>query len=221
MPDSVTQMNKEQLELLNNLVEFGKIAVPSIITLLAVILGARVGFRFSLKRFKHEKRLDFINQQVTEFYSPLVGCRMRIRSSSELRVELSSACGTAWKKICDEQPTPFLDHEKHFEPFKKQIEDENQRFPKYLLPLYDQMVDIFTKKLWLAENSTKEFYKPFCRYVELWHRFYDDAIPPRVLEEVTIDEKDLLPFYEDLERNLNALRSELSQKKERRTCQST
>ena len=189
MPESLTQLNKEQLELLNNLIEFGKIAVPSLITLLAVFLGARVGYRFSLKRFKLEKRLDFICQQVTEFYSPLVGCRMRIRASSELRVELSGACGTAWKKICKEQPTPFLDHEKHFEPFKKQIEDENQRFPKYLLPLYDQMVDIFTKKYWLAENSTKEFYKPFCRYVELWHRFYDDAIPPRVLEEVRIVEK--------------------------------
>ncbi|MEW6614789.1 MAG: hypothetical protein AB1401_04925 [Thermodesulfobacteriota bacterium] len=214
-------MNKEQLELLNNLIEFGKIAVPSLITLLAVFLGARVGYRFSLKRFNLEKRLDFISQQVTEFYSPMVGFRMRIRASSELRVELSSACGTAWGKICEEQPTPFLEHEKHFEPFKKQIEDENQRFPKYLLPLYDQMVDNFAKKYWLAENSTKEFYKPFCTYVELWHRFYDDAIPPRALEEVKIEEKDLLPFYENLEETLNSLRGELAQKEERRTCKST
>ena len=136
---------------------------------------------------------------------------MRIRASSELRVELSSAGNTAWKKICTEQPHPFIEHATYFEPFKKQIEDENQRFPKYLLPLYDQMIDIFTKNYWLAEDSTKEFYKPFCRYIELWHRFYDDAIPPRVLEEVTLDEKDLLPFYENLESNLNMLRCELSQ----------
>ena len=74
------------------------------------------------------------------------------------------------------------------------------------------MVDIFTKKYWLAENSTKKFYKPFCKYVELWHRFYDDAIPPRVLEEVRIVEKDLIPFYENLETNLNSLRGELAQK---------
>jgi hypothetical protein len=137
---------------------------------------------------------------------------MRIRASSELRIELSRGCDTAWRKICDEQPHPFLEHEKHFEPFKKQIEDENQRFPKYLLPLYDQMVDIFTKNFWLAEASTKEFYKPFCRYVELWHRFYDDAIPLRGLDEVTINEKDLLPFYEDIEKNLDLLTKELSQK---------
>ncbi len=213
MSDATTQLTEQQIELFKNLIDFGKIAVPSLITLLAVVLGARVGYRFSLRRFKLEKRLEFINQQVTKFYSPLVGCRMRSRASSELRVELSRVCNSAWIKICEEQPKPFLDHEKHFDPFKKQIEDENQRFPKYLLPLYDQMVDIFTKNFWLAEDSTKEFYKPFCRYVELWHRFYDDAIPPRVLEEVTIDEKDLLPFYDDLENNLNRLRHELSQKK--------
>lgn len=112
---------------------------------------------------------------------------------------------------------PFLDHEKHFEPFMRQIEDENKRFPKYLLPLYDEMVDVFTKNYWLAEDSTKEFYKPFCRYVQLWHRYYDDAIPPRVLEEVQIDEKSLLPFYEDLEINLIKLRIELAQKDVRRT----
>jgi hypothetical protein len=210
MPDASTQLTEQQIELFKNLIDFGKIAVPSLITLIAVVLGARVGYRFSLRRFKLEKRLEFINQQVTEFYSPLVGCRMRIRASSELRVELSAGCNTAWRKICDEQHTPFLDHEKYFEPFKKQIEDENQRFPKYLLPLYDQMVDVFTKKYWLAEDSTKDFYKQFCRYVELWHRYYDDVIPPRVLEEVKLEEKDLLPFYEDLERNLKSLREELA-----------
>lgn len=212
MLESLTKLNEEQLELLKNLIDLGKIVIPSLATLFAVLLGARIGYRFSLKRFEIEKRLDFISQQVTEFYSPLVGCRMRIRASSELRVELSSACGTTWKKICEEQSTPFLDHEKHFEPFKKQIEDENQRFPKYLLPLYDEMVDRFTKKYWLAENTTKEFYKPFCRYVELWHRYYDEAIPPRVLEEVKIDESDLMPFYEDLEKNLNCLTGKIAKK---------
>lgn len=217
MPEILSQLNEQQLQLLNNIIDLAKIALPSLFTLLAVIIGARIGYRFSLRRFKIEKRLDFVRQQVTNFYSPLIGCRMRIRSSSELRVELSRGCNVAWRKICDEQPQPFFDHEKHFEPFKRQLEDENQRFPKCLLPLYDQMVDIFTKNFWLAEDSTKEFYKPFCRYVELWHRFYDDAIPPRVLEEVTIDENDLLPFYADLQKNLNQLRNELAQKEARRT----
>ena len=106
MADASTQLTPQQIELFQNLIDFGKIVVPSLITLLAVVLGARAGYRFALRRLKFEKRLEFINKQVMEFYSPLVGCRMRIRASSELRVELSSGCNIAWRKICDEQPHP-------------------------------------------------------------------------------------------------------------------
>ena len=155
--------------------------------------------------------MDFIRQQITEFYSPLIGSIKRIRASSELRVELSQGADATWKKICAEQPQPFLDNDKFFEPFERQIEKENERFQKLLIPLYDEMATLFTKNFWLAEDSTKEFYQPFCRYVELWHRYYDDAIPPRVFEEVPIEEKSLAPFYKDLERNLARLRTELSQ----------
>lgn len=212
MTDNLSQLNEQQLQFFNNLIELAKIILPAFFTLLAAILGAIFAYRFSIKRFRLEKKYDFIRQQLTEFYSPLAGCRMRIRASSELRVELSKACGTASEKVCKEQPYPFHEHEKRFEPFKKQIEDENQRFPKYVLPLYDQMVDIFTRNYWLAEDSSKHFYKPFCRYVELWHRYYDNAIPPHVLEEIKIDDETLLPFYEDIERHLNELRNKLSQK---------
>lgn len=191
------------------------------VSLLIAILGAIVGYKFALRRFRKERRLDFVRDQVTLLYSPLVGCIKRIRASSELRVELSGACDTAWRRICDENAKPFLDHEKHFEPFKRQIEDENARFPKYLLPLYDQMVDTFTKHYWLAEPSTRVHYKPFCRFVELWHRNLDDAIPPRVLEELHIEEAPLVPFYDDIESHQNRLRDELSINDERRTTPST
>jgi hypothetical protein len=182
--------------------------------LIGIVSTAILTYHFALRKFRKEKRLDFVREQVTQFYSPLVGCIRRIRASSELRVELSRAASIAWQKICEENPRPFTDHEKHFEPFKKHIEDENVRFPKYLLPLYDEMVDIFTKNFWLAENSTKEYYRELCRYVELWHRHFDDSIPPRVYEEVKINEQPLLPFYDNLERNLEKLRDELAQEKE-------
>lgn len=89
MPEIISQLNEQQLNFLNNLVDLAKIALPSLFTLLAVIIGARIGYRLSIRRFKIEKRLDFVRQQVTDFYSPLVGCRTRIRATSELRVELS------------------------------------------------------------------------------------------------------------------------------------
>jgi hypothetical protein len=177
---------------------------------------AILGYYLAVLRFRKEKRLEFIQKQITELYAPMVGSIKRIRVSSGVRVELGAAGNLAWNKICEENPTPFLDFQKHSEPLDGLIEYENRRFPTYILPLYDEMVDRFTKYYWVAENTTRDFYQPFCRYVELWHRYYDDTLPPPILQEVRTDEKPLEPFYDDLERTLGELRMELSQGKRRR-----
>ena len=179
--------------------------------LITAVVGALAGYWFALRRYGKEQQMEFIRQQVTQLYSPMVGCIKRIRACGELRLELSKASDIAWHKICEENPKPFHNHEKHFEPFKKRIEDENIRFREYIIPLYDEMLEIFTKYFWLAEDSTKEFYKPYCRYVEIWHRYLNDAIPPRVLEELKIEEEPLLYFYENLEKHLIKLRNKLAQ----------
>lgn len=209
MTNVVTELRPEQAKFMVELVDLCKVTIPSLCALLAVVLGAWLAYRFAIRRLRLEKRLGFVKQQIEHFYSPMIGSIKRIRASSELRVKLSVACNTAWQKIYEEQSAPFEDHEDHFEPFKRQIEDENKRFPKYLLPLYDHMLDVFTKNYWLAEGSTKEFYKPFFRYVDLWHRYLDNAIPPRIFEEITIEEEPLVPFYKDLESNLSRLKNEL------------
>lgn len=210
MAGALSQLSADQLKLWIDLVDLGKVTIPAAITLLAAILSARLGYQYAERRFRAEKHLDFVRRQITEIYSPLVGLNERIRTSGELRVELSHGAERAWKRICKEQPHPFEDHDKFFEPFERQIEKENERFPQFLLPLYQEMVTVFTKNFWLAEDSTKEFYQPFCRFVELWERYLDEAIPSRVLEEVPIEEDSLVPFYEDLESTLARLRAELS-----------
>ncbi|MDO9533666.1 MAG: hypothetical protein Q7O12_16275 [Deltaproteobacteria bacterium] len=170
-----------------------------------------IGYKLALRKFRKENRRDFILQQVKQFYSPMVGSIKHIRANRELRLELSNVSDVAWHKICEENPKPFHSHKEHFEPFMKQIEYDNQQFRDRILPIYEKMVDIFTNNLWLAEESTKIFYNPFRRYVELWQRYLDDAIPQRVIEELCIEEKYLLPFYEDLEKKLQILRNELAQ----------
>jgi len=173
--------------------------------------GLFIGYKLALRKFRKENRRDFVLQQVKQFYSPMVGYIKHIRGNRELRLELSNFSDVAWHKICDENPKPFHNHEEHFKPFMKQIEYDNQQFHDSILPIYEKMLDIFTNNLWLAEESTKILYNPFRRYVELWQRYLDDAIPSRVLEELSIEENCLLPFYEDLEKNLRILRNELAQ----------
>jgi hypothetical protein len=175
-----------------------------------VLLAAYVGYRFALRQLTHQKRLEFIEKQVTDFYSPMVGCRKRIRSESRLREELSHGSEAAWQDVCAENPTPFHDHAKHFEPYGRLIDYENEKFKNELLPLYDRMVEIFTSNFWLAEVSTQGHYGELIRFVEIWHRYLKQTLPPRVLEHVEHREERLYPLYVDLEDQLARLRSILA-----------
>lgn len=206
-------MNHEQIALLNNLIDMLKIVLPSLFTMLVAWRGANLAYQYTIKQIKYKNHKDFIKKQITEFYSPMLGYKKRIRASGELRVELGHASGEAWRKLCERQPQPFLDSDKYYSPFKKMIDYENEKFPKDLLPLYDKMEKLFTENYWLANSDTKEYYGPFCRYVELWHRDYDGAIPNEVHDIVKIEEEPLNPFYENLETTLEQLTAEISNKK--------
>ncbi|CAG0927013.1 hypothetical protein PLCT1_00209 [Planctomycetaceae bacterium] len=209
MPAEATSalLSAEQVAaLVQQALELAKFVGPATTTLLAGYLG----YRFALRRARHQKQLDFIERQVTHFYSPIVGCLKRIRAESNLRLELSGAADAAWRDICDRAPKPFVDHSQQFEPFKRLIEYENTKFSDELLPLYDRMVAIFTDNYWLAESSTQQHYSELCRFVEMWHRFLNRSLPREILDHIEHREERLHPFYADLETQLARLRGVLA-----------
>lgn len=195
--------------MLNNLIDFLEIALPYLFPLLGVLAGAYLGYFFGARQIRTQKRLESIERQLREFYSPMIGCLKKIRAKSELRFEIEKASNLAWQKICKEHPKPFLDHEKHFEPFRKSILYDNRQLRKELIPLYDKMVSIFTDKLYLAESSTKKWYSELCRFVELWHRWLAESISAEVIQKLDHTEERLKPFYQDLENQLEKLRNKL------------
>lgn len=199
-------MNQIIINVLNNFIDLLKIVIPSAITLLAGYLG----YRYGIGQLKRQKRLEFVEKQLKDFYSPMIGCVKRIRAKSELRYEISKASDPAWRKICAEHPRPFLDHEKYFEPFKKSIMYNNKQLREELIPLYDRMVSIFSENLWLANPSTRNWYFELSRFVDLWHRWLDESIPVEVIQELNHSEERLNPFYQELEDQISLLQSELS-----------
>lgn len=201
-------MSKENIDIINNLIDLSKIVLPSLFTLLAGFFG----YRYGLKQLKNQKKLEFIERQLREFYSPVLGCLKRIKAKSELRFEISKASDPAWQKICDEHPKPFLDSEKYFEPFKKQILYDNKQLREELIPLYDKMLSIFTENYYLAESETKKWYSELTRFVEIWHRWLDESIPAEVIKELDHKEERLKPFYDELESQIIKLQKELSGK---------
>ena len=171
-----------------------------------VIITAFATYLFTVRHFRKQKRHEFLQRRLDELYGPLLGLIKQVRANAKARLEARIACDKAWHEICGQHPTPFLDHEKYFEPFKRQIEYENERFQKEDLPAYDAMLDLLKKKNHLAYPSTLEWFDQFTQYVDHWHR----PLPAEALMELGISEEQLLAFYAEVERQCNQLIKELS-----------
>ena len=60
-----------------------------------------LGAWLSGRREIRQRRLSFIEKQISEFYSPLLGIRSEIRMRSELRVKIHSTADIEWRKLCE------------------------------------------------------------------------------------------------------------------------
>ncbi len=145
-------MDQAVAEIVKNAIDLLKIIIASGMTLFAGYLG----YRYGIGHLKRQKKFELIEKQLKDFYSPLIGCIKRIKAKSELRFEISKASNPAWRKICEEHPKPFLDHEKYFEPFKKAIMYDNKEFREELRFIrlmrtlsYELQISLVLKTLYL------------------------------------------------------------------------
>ena len=70
--------------------------LPSLVGFLGVLVGA-----FMVRgNERGRRRLDFIEKQLRDLYSPLHSIRQEIRALSELRVRIEGASDEAWRQLC-------------------------------------------------------------------------------------------------------------------------
>jgi len=70
---------------------------------------------------------------------------------------------TLWERFDTPQPNP---------EWEKLVEDESRTFREELLPLYREMLDCFTKHMWLAESTTRDQYSILVECLDLWERIF-------------------------------------------------
>ena len=165
-----------------------------------------------MKQVRFQKQLDFVDRQLREFYSPLLGYEREIRAKSELRSRISSAARQAWREMPKVAPGPSFDMEKAYAPFGKIIEYNNKQLTEELLPLYGRMVELFKEKFYLAEPETAVWYNKLSDFVDLWNRWLTGSIPPEVMEKLGHQDiaRDLNGFWQELELRHGALRKKLA-----------
>ena len=195
------------------LLEWTQFANP-LISAASGLIGVAVGAWMTGRHQASERRYRYLLQQLTEFYSPMLGMREQIRIKSEIRLKISNAAGTAWPELVADAQEAGLDavqelQEKRWPGFERIIEYENRQFEQETLPLYRQMLQLFTAKSHPAEASTRSHHSQLIEFVEIWDRWLGAALPPEVLKRLEHDEERLQPLYQDLAAHFERLQARL------------
>ena len=93
--------------------------------------------------------------------------------------------------------------------FDKFLEYSDEQLKTDLIPLYEKMLEPFTRNLWLAEKSTLQDHGALAEFVEIWKRYLSDALPKVVIKSIGHSEEKLQAFYKDLQDNFERLGDEL------------
>jgi hypothetical protein len=130
---------------------FWLIAIPAASGLTGVVVGAL----FTRWNDKRKQKLEFVAQQLREFYSPLLGFRTHILSVSELREVVRGKASVVWGDMLEEakqrggQPALEQLRQDRWPEFEKLLKVGDEQFRDELLPLYKKMLETFLDKYWL------------------------------------------------------------------------
>lgn len=186
------------------------IAVPAVFGLLGVIIGA---FLTSMREQK-QRKLAFLEKQLSMFYSPMLGFKNEIRMHSAFRERVQNEVEAASRQPYEKSESLDIEARQRITSerspeFKRIIDYDNTKFHKELLPAYQKMVELFRNCYWLVEPETRVFYADLLEFVEVWNRWNANVLPVEVLEHLGHGEDKLAPFYAHIEQTHDAIRQKL------------
>ncbi len=183
--------------------------------IVSALVGVVIGSWLSSKQSKQARKHSFIEKQLAQFYSPMLGLRSEIEMRSELRLKIQNAADASWKELCKHESSQGGHEalqqltENRFPEFEKIIDYDNRALAEQLIPAYKQMQTIFRENLWLAEPETVEYFKELLEFIDIWDRWLDRSMPVEVWEKLNHTEEKLKPLYRNLEETHKRLRNKL------------
>jgi hypothetical protein len=157
--------------------------LPALLGLIGGLGGVALGAWLVQRRERQQRELAFVERQLKEFYSPMLGLRTEIETRTHLRGRIQTTAGAVWRDLTDGrpgQPIRQMDATKEA-TFQRLIEDDSTTFKEQLLPAYQQMAALFRESLWLADADTRSYYPELMEYLDVWERYLRQAIPGEVV----------------------------------------
>jgi hypothetical protein len=190
------------------------VALVPLISAASGLIGVGLGAFLTSRNQKQDRRQRFIRDQLTEFYSPMLGIRERLRVRGEVCHKVRTAAGSIWPRLMEDaqEAGRLRETRERLSPnFMRIIEDDNKQFEDELIPLFRQMADLFTAKMQFAEASTRLHFGALIEFIEIWERRLRGALPSEVIEAVEPNERNLAALYADLETNFERLQAALKE----------
>jgi len=159
--------------------------------------------------FRKRKWLEFDRCRFDEFYGPMLDQIKQVTAHAKNAKKVMDTSERAWQELCEKHSHPFEDHNKHFEPFQKSLDYENERFRKEDIPALDKICEIFKSKGHLTYSSTEKLFLEFSQYVDQFHR----PLPYEVWKKLDPSAEPLAKLHADVEAHVNKLKRKLSGEK--------
>lgn len=159
-----------------------------------------------------ERQNARVREQLMEFYSPLRGMRATIRAKSELRPRLHALADAEWRRRfegIDDPETKRRIEETEWPRFEAILNYSDEQLRAELVPMYNRMLEHFSKHMGFAEVSTLQHFPALVEFVELWNRHLQSPLPPEVVIKIAHSEATLKGFYDDIERHFKELIAKL------------
>jgi hypothetical protein len=184
----------------------------SAISASAGLLGVFAGSWMTAHNQAAERKRDRVKEQLRDYYAPLLALRKDIQAKSELRLKIHSSANSVWQELMEnarQEGKLVSVIKENEEKFNRIFAYSDEQLKTDLIPLYETMLELYSKNLWLAEKSTLQFHGDLAEFVEIWRRFLSGSLPGPVAQSVGHSEEKLKDFYEDIEHNCERLGAEL------------
>ena len=185
------------------------VVIPAASGLIAIL----VGWWLSAVRESAVRRHSFVERQLREFYSPLLGIKSEIQALGEVGLKVRRADDEVYREgVARRQSDPEAlaeFSEKRSPELAKGIQHDNEQLWEVTLPAYTRMVTVFRDGLWLADPATRQHFGTLVEFVELWKRVGDGTLDLEGGRRVGPQETKLQPFYENLEQTHDRLRDKV------------
>ncbi|WP_366289718.1 hypothetical protein [Paenibacillus sp. AN1007] len=187
--------------------------ISNIISIVTPFITGTLGFLFGARIFKFQRRFNFIERQLNELYSPMLGIIKDIKTKSSIRTRISNIANEIWKEEVREwQKSGGTVEKPDIEPYLKIIDYDNKQLKEELIPQYQNILKLLITNYSLADEETTEWQFIFSEYIEIWNRALTESIPRVVIEKLEQSESKHDEFYDHIEKKVKELKGKLKPK---------